>query len=259
MKPKKNHAALDRRIWVHISQRKEALSDPDRAVHTPEWEEVNLIEYLRNAKKDRVYSKRINGNWLLFRPRDQQMSEEFAKAREILRLSKYEISHPLMRAVHEFYQDTTHDSAALNDLFLDITRDRLYGFIILNLHSADIDIKAPDTDKPVYFVIRYNENTQSTAELGWQTRCQYISRIFGDMGFESDIRGGYVHLAYNKPEADEELQDVVANAMRGLVSTTHLNIVFDRYPETLDKAVKAFRSGTTDIFSYLIQDINDLL
>jgi len=242
------HDILKYRTGNHIVQRLRDSLDPDRIVKIPEWKEIDLYDYVKDVLGGKVYDESIRDNMIYLRPQDEHMTTKLAKSKKRKSLG-YKVNHPALDVLHEFYHDSAHEGAAKNDLFLDITKNRVYGFIILNVHSADIDIKVPKYSDPGHFIIRYNENVSNT-KIGWQVRCEYISRIFNNMGFDSEISGGYVHLEKN-PESVEGLEDSIAKAMRGLVSTTHLNLAFEIFPEKLDDAVKNFNDGTTNIFETL--------
>ena len=101
-----------------------------------------------------------------------------------------------------------------------------------------------------HLLIRYNENIANTRH-GWRDRMEYISRIFGEMGFECETRGGYLHMSHPNPGDSEAMKPLLGEAFRGLASTTHLNLTFEDFPKTLDMAVEAFNSGVTNVYGYI--------
>jgi len=223
------------RATAHICERLANSKDPNRVSPFKDWKEVELYDFVKDAVDGKIVSYDIKDNNINLRCDPE--------TEKIFKNKKWP---SIVFPFGSFYYEEK-DSAAKNDLFFDVTQDRVYGFALLNVHSADIDLQIGDHE---HFLIRYNENTGNT-DIGWRIRMNYIQRIFQPMGFAVQQNGGYLHMRYRKRELTTQANDVVQEALRGLASTTHLNITFENSPELVDKAVDAYQSGITNVHHHI--------
>lgn len=234
----------------HIIDRLIRLSDPNHVVTIPGWNEIDLYDFIKSALTKDVFSTHINSGYFHFRDESGESLKKVEKKYDAdKRLFIEDFNNPIARAVLGFYLKNK-DTAAPNDLFLELSKNRAYGFILLNVHSADIDVKLGETSENSHFIIRYNENVGNT-QSGWKKRLEYITQIYEGQGFESEQKGGYLHMHYPSLPSGKAANHIINEAMRGLVSTTHLNLSFEEFPHTLDEAVQVFNSGITNVYDHI--------
>jgi len=242
-----------RRTLMHITERLFRGIDPDYEMQHPSWKEVNLYDFVSAAMHGQTFSTKVHKSTLSFKDaEDKSLTKAKAKIEAGQAIAPEDLENPVARAVMDFYLKGDA-GAEPNDLFLKLEKNRAYGFVILNIHSADIDVQTNKYLRRGHFLIRYNENVSNT-QIGWQKRLDYITSIFQKQGFDVKRAGGYLHMHHTAmPRSSEssESDAVINEALRGLVSTTHLNITFEEFPETLDAAVEAFNKGTTNVYQHI--------
>ena len=233
----------------HIIRRLERAFDNGWKVDSSKWKEIDLYDFVKEAAKGNAFVTHVEkSNIAIIDPSEKSYIQATIKSliNQPYKLKDFE-HNAVVHTILDFYIHN-EEAAEPNDLFLKVEgKDRAYGFHLLNVHTADIDIKMSKNERNNHLMIRYNEN----ASGGWETRIEYISQIFQGMGFRTEHRNGYLHMNHPKPGDKAKMTPLVQEAIRGLVSTTHLNLTFDYASETLDEAVTAFQSGKTDIYDYL--------
>jgi hypothetical protein len=244
-------SAIGYRARDHIINRLCCIDDADSIVKYPGWKEIDLYNFVKSAINGDVFVMHTGqapdiSSFSIFDPTEKSYESALAKSLADEKYHVEDFNNAPLRTILNFYIKN-HDSAEPNDLFLNLEGDRAYGFYVLNVHAADIDVNMSKVAKDNHLMIRYNENTYS----GWETRMQYISNIFSHMGFNTNIRGGYLHMIHPKPGDEKAMEPLLTEAIRGLVSTTHLNLTFGYAPESLDDAIIAFNRGTTNVHDYL--------
>lgn len=226
---------LQGRISIHRRDELTRKTKPERKSPFKDWKEISLLEFTKEYEdpKSKEFFHKINIDLqkIIIQDKNGKKDHDLPEA---------------IKPIMEFYF-REQDVSEPNELYLHSEGSRIYGFYLLNMHTADIDFNLSDKEEENRLMVRYNENTSA----GWEERMDYISQIFQHIGYETKQRAGYLHMKHDKPGSKEEAINKIRETTRALVSTTHLNLTFEYAPEFVDEAVKAFKDGVTDIYHYL--------
>ena len=145
-----------------------------------DWKEIDVREYTTtmDQSSEEFIQTKEKGHKLILRNKKtaEEKDEEkdskikrtfgpFWRESNIKQVIVEELDNIIAKTIMEHYQKDS-DSAAKNELYLQEQDDRVFGFYILNMHTADIDINMGNKAKENHLMIRYNENTLQ----GWEKR-----------------------------------------------------------------------------------------